>query len=256
MTSSSQSRPGAPERSEGGSPQGGGLCRRVCILLCLCDGVLHRTKRFVPDYRYTTRLVGNRNADEVVIIDVTPAERRSRNRHLFYDALERYAAECYSPITVGGGIRTLAEVELLIRDYSADKVVIGAEHLFMDSLADRIARKFGQQVLVAAINYRDSDGMKERVIPLEAGELLLNSIDRDGSLLGYDLMQLARAAETALCPVMVAGGCGTWQHMADAFGVGASAACTSVIHHLTETSLAACKRWLGENCRQPVRAAA
>jgi cyclase len=232
------------------------LCRRVVILLCFCDGVLFRTKRFVPDYRYSHKLLGNRNADEVVIIDVTPTERRQANRPLFYDALQRYAAECFSPITVGGGIRTLEEVRFLIGECSADKVVIGAEHLFEDHLAFRIADKFGNQALVAALDYRDSDQAEKRLVPDNAGEVLLNSIDRDGSLMGYDLEQLRRAASTARVPIMVAGGCGGWRHMADAFEEGADAACTSVIHHLTETSLAACKTWLAANCKQPVRTAA
>ena len=233
------------------------LCRRVCILLCLCDGVLHRTKRFVPDYRYTTRLVGNRNADEVVIIDVTPVERRAAQRHLFYEALKQYAEECYSPITVGGGIRTLEEVCLLIRDYCADKVVIGAEALAECGDLDlQVIHKFGRQALVVAINYRDVPGTRMRfILPRGAGEILLNSIERDGSLLGFDLGTLRPFAAAVDIPIMVAGGCGAWSHMADAFEAGASAACTSVIHHLTETSMAACKRWLAEH-GQPVRAAA
>jgi cyclase len=232
------------------------LCRRVVILLCLCDGVLFRTKRFVPDYRYTTKLVGNRNADEVVVIDVTPVERRQANRRLFYDALQRYAAECFSPITVGGGVRTLDEVRFLIGERSADKVVIGANTLAADKrLGFDIVEKFGVQALVCAVNHRDGEvtAMPTRGV----GEILLNSIDRDGSLMGYDLCRLESALRRAPgIPVMVAGGCGTWKHMADAFEAGADAACTSVIHHLTETSLAACKAWLAANCKQPVRAAA
>ena len=232
------------------------LKRRVVILLTFCDGVLHRTKRFQADYRYTMQLLGNRNADEVVVIDVTPAERRTANRHLFYDALERYAHECFSPITVGGGIRTIEEVRHLIANLCADKVVIGTEHLVAndDRLARDITWKFGAQVLVAAVNHPHPhhDGQ----IPREFGELLLNSIERDGSLMGYDIELLKLARQHVDVPIMVAGGCGTWKHMAEAFEAGADAACTSVIHHLTETSLAACKDWLGKNCKQPVRAAA
>jgi cyclase len=232
------------------------LKRRVVILLCLCDGVLMRTKKFVPDYRYTVNLVGNRNADEVVVIDVTPAERRAEQRHLFYGALERYAAECFSPITVGGGIRTVEEVRQLIT-LAADKVVIGCEHL--PTLGHYIARKFGGQALVAAINHAESEDvsfMAHWWASHGAGEILLNSRPRDGSLLGYDLAVLARVRPQVTVPIMVAGGCGTWAHIADAFEAGADAACTSVIHHFTETSLAACKTWLVANCKQPVRAAA
>ena len=230
------------------------LARRVVIMLCLCDGVLFRTKRFVPDYRYTTALVGNRNADEVVVIDVTPAERRQEQRHLFYDALERYAATCFSPIAVGGGIRTVEEARQLIA-LAADKIVIGC-HRLLGSFPNEVVDKLGRQALVAAVNHQGSDLGTERARFWSrfAGEILMNSIERDGSLQGYDLEALRAVADVDV-PVMVAGGCGTWAHMAAAFEAGASAACTSVIHHLTETSLAACKTWLAANCAQPVREA-
>lgn len=239
------------------------LCRRVVILLCFCDGVLHRTKRFVPDYRYTTALLGNRNADEVVIIDVTPAERRAEQRPLFYAALERYAAECFSPITVGGGIRTVEEVHHLIANLCADKVVIGSQALKEDPMMGlAIVRRFGAQALTMAINHTEENIVQfimwlatTKNLDGAIGEILLNSVERDGSLQGYDLGALM-AAGVATVPIMVAGGCGHWSHMAEAFDAGASAACTSVIHHLTEQSLAACKTWLAANCRQPVRAAA
>lgn len=238
------------------------LKRRVVIMLCLCDGVLHRTKRFVPDYRYTTALIGNRNADEIVIVDVTPVERRMENRRFFYDAVQRYVQLCYSPVTIGGGVRTLDEVLFLFRECGADKVVIGGTRLIEQaSLGSEIAHRLGRQALVAAVNVREDDicaHTKARLLVnlCHAGEILLNSIDRDGSLLGYDMAALAAVAGAVDVPVMVAGGCGTWRHMGEAFEAGASAACTSVIHHLTETSLAACKAWLVANCKQPVRAAA
>lgn len=240
------------------------LKRRVCIMLCFCDGVLHRTKQFVPDYRYTARLLGNRNADEVVIIDVTPAERRARQRHLFHAALESYAAEAFCPITVGGGIRTVDEVRHLIGNCCADKVVIGVEWLtgLHQGLTSAIVEKFGSQALVAAVNYRDSDdgaldgASVAQAVRLGIGEILLNSIDRDGSLMGYDLRNIRPICAVVDVPLMVAGGCGTWKHMAEAFEAGADAVCTSVIHHFTETSLAACKTWLAANCAAPVRAVA
>lgn len=237
------------------------LCRRVVIMLCLSDGVLHRTKKFVPDYRYTTALVGNRNADEVVVIDVTPVERRAENRSLFYAALQKYAQECYAPMTVGGGIRTIEEIRHLMRDCGADKVVI-ADRFIIRDLGSRIAHQFGRQALVAGVDYKDRDMtfMWQRVRHVAeygmCGEILLNSIERDGSLLGYDLGMVEHVADAVTVPIMVAGGCGTWAHMGAAFEAGASAAATSVIHHLTETSLAACKKWLVANCKQPVREAA
>jgi cyclase len=259
--------PAAPAAGVAGAEswvEEGMLCRRVVMLLTFCDGVLHRTKRFVPDYRYTAQLLGNRNADEVVIIDVTPAERRAEQRHLFYAALQRYAETCFSPITVGGGIRTLEEIRFLISECSADKVVIGSYALKGDlPLWHSAVSRFGAQALVMAINHDEHDDVKWvtwfATTPSKKGaigEILLNSVDRDGSLQGYDLGMLMAVSGLCDVPIMVAGGCGTWRHMADAFDAGADAACTSVIHHFTETSLAACKRWLAQNCKQPVRAVA
>lgn len=233
------------------------LCRRVVILLCFCDGVLHRTKRFVPDYRYTTALLGNRNADEVVIIDVTPAERRAEQRPLFYAALERYAAECFSPITVGGGIRTVEEVHHLIANLCADKVVIGSQALKEDPMTGlAIVRRFGAQALTMAINHTEENIVQfimwlatTKNLDGAIGEILLNSVERDGSLQGYDLGALM-AAGVATVPIMVAGGCGHWSHMAAAFDAGASAACTSVIHQISETALASCKNWLAAHSQE------
>ena len=87
-----------------------------------------------------------------------------------------------------------------------------------------------------------------------AGQILLNSVERDGSLLGYDLDVLRSVAAAVACPVIVAGGCGSARHMCEAFQAGASGAATSVIHHLTDTSMRGFKQWLGTNCPVPVRA--
>jgi cyclase len=232
------------------------LKRRVIITLQLNDGVLFRTKQFRPDYRYTQAFLGSENADEVTIIDITryetipPLEERTS----FVDAAMGYARFCYTPLTIGGGIRTMDDVHFALTEIGADKVLINTEfHNELDFIG-LLAGKYGAQAVVAGIDV-DQDGYVKcdqnetygfqqdpvtwaRTVQKEgAGEIFLTSIERDGSLRGYDLELLRKVVAAVDVPVVIAGGCGGYHHMAEAFDAGADGAATSNIFHLTDTSL-------------------
>jgi cyclase len=232
------------------------LKRRVIITLQLNDGVLFRTKQFRPDYRYTQAFLGSENADEVTIIDITRyemipplAERKS-----FVDAAMWYSRFCYTPLTIGGGIRTMDDVHFALTEIGADKVLINtAIRDHPTTLLRPLAEKFGAQAVVAGI---DADDVGHAIVQqgarhtgetawdlayhyaaCGAGEIFLTSVERDGSLRGYDLDLLRKVVAAVDVPVVIAGGCGGYHHMAEAFDAGADGAATSNIFHLTDTSL-------------------
>jgi cyclase len=231
------------------------LKRRVIITLQLNDGVLFRTKQFRPDYRYTQSFLGSENADEVTIIDITRyetipplAERKS-----FVEAAMGYARFCFTPLCVGGGIRTMDDVAFAFAEIGADKVLVNTAAWENPALVSQLAEKYGAQAVVVGVD-ADKDwcarthqgrGRHKTSAPyiastmarFGAGEIFLTSIERDGSLRGYDLDLLRKVVAAVDVPVVIAGGCGGPHHMAEAFEAGADGAATSNIFHLTDTSL-------------------
>jgi cyclase len=246
------------------------LRHRVVTVLTLNDGVLFRTKLFQPDYRYTLNFVDTWSIDEVVALDIT--RPGAGDRRSFEEAVSRLARECFVPLACGGGIRSIDDVHRLLR-IGADKVVLNTGALDRPDLVTEVATLYGAQCVVLSMDVaRRDDGRYEvcgefgtrptgldpaawaaRAQELGAGEILVTSIERDGSLEGYDnhLNRVVSGAVTI--PVLVAGGAGNWQHFSDGFQVGgASAVCTTNIYHFTETSIRSAKRYL-HDAGVPVR---
>jgi len=240
------------------------LCKRVVPVLTFNDGVLFRTKEFMPDYRYTLNFVDTWSADEIVVLDVTRPGHGSRQT--FFDVVSDFARRCFVPLAAGGGIRTIDDVVRYL-SVGADKVVVNTGAVDRPELVSEIANRYGSQCVVASIDARrTADGYEvmaefgrratglkpedwaRRLADLGAGEILVTSIERDGSLSGYDLALVRRVAEAVRVPVLAAGGAGNWKHFQDALVEGkAAAACTSNIYHFTETSIASAKAYLAKN---------
>jgi len=246
------------------------LRHRVVTVLTLNDGVLFRTKVFRPDYRYTINFVDTWSIDEVVALDVT--RPGSGDRRSFEEAVSRLARECFVPLACGGGIRSVQDVHALLR-VGADKVVVNTGALQQPVLITEIASLYGAQCVVLSMDVaRHADGRYEvfgefgtrptgldpvdwarRGQELGAGEILVTSIERDGSLEGYDNRLNRLVADAVSIPVLVAGGAGNWQHFTDGFVQGgASAVCTTNIYHFTDTSIRSAKRFL-HDAGLPVR---
>ena len=229
------------------------LKKRIISLLTLNDGVLFRTKKFVPDYRYTLNFVDLDLIDEVVILDVTPEGQGDRAN--FYKTVRDFTDQCAVPLAVGGKIRDLEEVNRLFGELPIEKVVVERGLLEDSRLGRQIAQKWGSQALCQAITARDDESEAERhfAVPDEpCGELLLQNVKRDGSLLGYDLdllrgvMVFYRSLARNV-PIVIGSGCGTWEHMRQAFETGADAAATSCIHHFPPNAIRAAKKYLAEH---------
>jgi cyclase len=240
------------------------LRRRLITVLTLNDGVLFRTKKFHPDYRYTLNFVDAWSVDEVVALDVT--REGQGDRAAFLEVIEHLARECFVPLACGGGVRSIDDVQTLLRA-GADKVIINTAAVERPEFITEIAELYGAQCVVVSIDARRADDGRYEVMTrfganptgldpaawaaraqkLGAGEIFLTAIERDGSLEGYDNTLNRMVADAVSIPLLVAGGAGNWQHFHDAFLEGhASAVCTTNIYHFTETSIRSAKRYLSD----------
>lgn len=243
---------------------------RLVTVLTLNDGVLFRTKHFTPDYRYTSNFVDLWSIDEIVVLDVTRPGHGDRAH--FYDAVGRLAENCFVPLAVGGGVRSLDDARTLL-SVGADKVVINTGAIERPELITEIATAYGAQCVVVSIDAQplgdgrydvrghfgssstgwSPDAWARRAESLGAGEIFVTSIEKDGSLEGYDNNLNKLVSQSVSVPVLVCGGAGNWQHFVDGFrDGGASAVCTTNIYHFTDTSIRSAKRFL-EQAGIPVR---
>ncbi len=238
------------------------LRKRLITVLTFNDGVLFRTKLFTPDYRYTLNFVDAWSIDEVIVLDVTRPGRGHRDN--FRTVITSFARRCFVPLTAGGGIRTLDDVREFL-SLGADKVTVNTGALARPHFITEIANRYGSQCVVVSIDAKKTDEGPYEVYSdfgsrpmglgpaewareaeqLGAGELLVTSIDRDGSLQGYDLELCRQIADAVRIPVLICGGAGNWNHFVDGFLTGkASAVCTTNIYHFTENSIKSAKRHL------------
>ncbi len=196
-------------------------------------------------------------ADELVFLDITAS---SDARDLMLEVARRTAEEVFIPFTVGGGIRSIADARRLLRA-GADKVSVNTAAVDRPELVAEIANEFGNQCVVVAIDARlRADGHFEVVThggrrPTEldavewarkaerlgAGEILLTSMDRDGTKEGFDLPLTRAVSETVNVPVIASGGVGTLDHLAEGVAAGADAVLAASIFHFGEHSIAAAK---------------
>lgn len=209
-------------------------------------------------------------ADELVFLDITAS---SDSRNTVVDMVRRVAEKVFIPFTVGGGIRTVEDFKTLLRE-GADKISINSSAINTPNLISDAADKFGSQCVVVAIDARKrEDGSGWNVYKnggridtgldalewaveanrLGAGEILLTSMDCDGTKNGYDLELTLSIAEHVSIPVIASGGAGTMEHFKEALTVGkADAALAASLFHYKELEIAELKNYLTEN-QIPVR---
>jgi cyclase len=225
-------------------------------------GVRFQELRDAGDPAELASLYDREGADEVVFLDITAT---SDDRKILLDAVGRTADQVFIPLTVGGGVRTVSDVAELLT-HGADKVSLNSAALTDPSLITRCSEVFGSQCMVLAIDARKrSDGAGWEVFShggrraagrdavewaaegsrLGAGEILLTSMDRDGTHDGYDLELLRAVSSAVRVPVVASGGAGSAAHMYEALTRGgAEAALAASIFHFAEVSVAAVKEEL------------
>jgi cyclase len=204
-------------------------------------------------------------ADELVFLDITAS---SDNRKTTIDMVERTAAEVFIPFTVGGGIRSLEDARSMLRA-GADKVSVNTSAVQRPALIDEIASEFGVQCVVCAVDAkRRADGQGWEVflhggrtatgidvitwvreaVDRGAGEILLTSMDRDGTREGFDLELTRAVCDEVNVPVIASGGVGTLQHLVDGVTVGgASGVLAASIFHFGEHTVAEAKQLMMAN---------
>lgn len=205
-----------------------------------------------------------RDVDELILLDITASEE---DREPDYDSIEEFASECFVPLTYGGGVNDLAIIRKVLLS-GADKVAINTVAYTKPGLVKEAAYKFGSQCIVASIDVKKSkNGQYEcyshcgtnatgrnpvewaqTIEALGAGELLLSSIDRDGTMQGYDNELIQRVSSAVSIPVIASGGAGNYDHMLQALEKGrATAVAAASIFHFTEQTPAEAKRYLAQH---------
>ena len=210
-------------------------------------------------------------ADELTFLDVTAS---SDDRGTMLDVVRRTAESVFIPLTVGGGVRSVADVDTLLRA-GADKVGVNTAAIARPELIAEIADRFGSQVLVLSLDVRraprarrsgfevtthggrrgtglDAVEWARRVAELGAGEILLNSMDADGTKAGFDLELIAAVRAVVDMPVIASGGAGTVAHFPPAVGAGADAVLAASVFHFGELTIAEVKDALRDG-GHPVR---
>jgi len=254
-----------------GPPQvGAGLARRLIPCLDVADGRVVKGVRFqelrdAGDPVEQAAYYDAQGADELVFLDIS-ASHEARGTML--DVVHRTAEALFIPFTVGGGIRSVDDATAVLRA-GADKVGVNTALVRDPDLAVRLADQFGRQCVVAAIDARsrnagagigagwevmvrggreptglDAVRWAERVEALGAGEILLTSMDADGTQEGYDLPLTRAVAEAVRIPVIASGGAGRLEHLAQALDAGAHGVLVATLFHYRGTTLPEARAYL------------
>lgn len=227
----------------------------------LVKGVAFDSWRRVGSAMQAVKVYNLRAVDELVFLDIT-ATRDGRPPD--FAAIDELADECFMPMTVGGGVRSFADARRLVK-VGADKIALNTALIESPDLVREIAESYGTQFVVASIDVKrhpdgryevytrsgtqptgvDPQALAERVEELGAGEILLTSIDRDGTMQGYDIELNRRLSAVVSIPVIASGGAGNYEHMAEVLReTGVSAVAAASIFHFTEQTPLEAKRYL------------
>jgi cyclase len=244
------------------------LTKRIIPCLDVDHGRVVKGTRFVDlrdagDPVELARYYDREGADELIFLDITAS---AEGRDIMRDVVWRTAAEVFIPFTVGGGLRRLEDIRAML-EAGADKVSLNTAAVQNEQLVAEAARHFGSQCIVAAIDARrvepgrwevythggrqatgrDAVAWARRVEELGAGEILLTSMDRDGTKDGYDLELTRAVSEAVNIPVIASGGAGTLEHLWEGLVLGkADAVLAASIFHYGEYTIRQAKEYLAQ----------
>ncbi|MFI0236710.1 imidazole glycerol phosphate synthase subunit HisF [Streptomyces sp. NPDC016845] len=231
-------------------------------------GVNFQNLRDAGDPVEMAKVYDAEGADELTFLDITAS---SGNRETTYDVVRRTAEQVFIPLTVGGGVRAAEDVDKLLRA-GADKVGVNTAAIARPELIREIAERFGRQVLVLSVDARrtesgsfevtthggrrsagiDAVEWAHQAAELGAGEILLNSMDADGTKDGYDIEMIEAVRRHVSVPVIASGGAGRLEHFAPAVGAGADAVLAASVFHFGDLRIGDVKSAL-RSAGQPVR---
>ena len=246
------------------------LAKRIIPCLDVDKGRVVKGVNFVDirdagDPVEVARRYNEQGADEITFLDITASHE---SRDTTYETVERMAAEVFIPLTVGGGVRTVDDIRKLL-NAGADKVSINTAAVFNPEFVREAAERFGSQCIVGAIDAKrvseegeeprweifthggrkptglDAVEWARKMVDMGAGELLLTSMDRDGTKIGFDLGLTKAISDAVIVPVIASGGVGELQHLAD--GVtqgGADAVLAASIFHFGQHTIPEAKAFM------------
>jgi len=227
----------------------------------LVKGVKFDSSRRIGSVIQAVKVYNMRDVDELAFLDVSATLEK---RHPDFELIDEIADECFMPLSVGGGIRTVGDVKRLL-EVGADKVIVNTEAVLNPNIIKNIAKKFGSQCVVVSIDAKINKNKKyevficsgskatgidpvlfaKRAELLGAGEILLTSIDRDGTMEGYDVELVKKISSSVSVPVIASGGAGSYKHMESVIIDGnASAVAAASMFHFTEQTPLEAKKYL------------
>ena len=229
----------------------------------LVKGISFDSWRRVGSAMQAVKVYNMREVDELVFLDITATQE---GRHPDFELVDELADECFMPMTVGGGVQTIDDVRRLLQ-LGADKVAINTSAVKNPVLVRQVAERFGSQCVTVSIDVRRTAkgyhevytysgthptgfnpvNLAQKVEEMGAGEILLTSIDRDGTMNGYDIELIGSVSNSISIPVIASGGAGNYEHMFQALTQGkASAVAAASIFHYTEQTPLEAKHYLAE----------
>ncbi len=230
----------------------------------LVKGVRFDSWRRVGSLMQAVKVYNLRQVDELVFLDITATLRGSPPD---FSLVDDFADDCFMPLAVGGGIRSVEDIRRLLQ-CGADKIVINSAAYLNPKIIREAAGKFGSQCIVVSIDAKkmpngkyevfinsgirstgkEPSAFAKEVEELGAGEILLTSIDRDGVMSGYDIILTKEVTEAVSIPVIASGGAGNYEHMLEVITKGrASAIAAASIFHFTQMTPLEAKKFLKEN---------
>lgn len=244
------------------------LAKRIIPCLDVEGGRVVKGVRFLGlrdagDPVEIAEVYNDQGADELVFLDITASYE---NREILLDVVARTAERCFMPLTVGGGIRTVEDIRRLLMA-GADKVSLNTAAVLNPDVVREASERFGSQCIVVAVDAKarpeggwevythggrrptgwDAVAWARRVEALGAGEILLTSMDADGTKEGYDILLTRSVSEAVSIPVIASGGAGTLEHLRAALVEGkADAVLAASIFHYREHTVAEAKAYLRE----------
>lgn len=240
---------------------------RVIPTLLFRDPCLVKNKKFDSWRRIGTvlpavRVYNTRDVDELIFVDIDAFEDK---RSIDPIDVQQFSNDCFVPLTVGGGITHIDQITPLLRA-GADKVSINSASFDTPQLITQAAKKYGTQCIVASVDakqdhhkhicWKSSGHINANVEVVDwcrqleelgAGEILLTSIDQDGTMNGYDLELIDKVSRAVQIPVIASGGAGSYEHMLQAIQAGATAVAAASIFHFTEHTPLEAKKYLASH---------
>ena len=205
------------------------------------------------------KIYSDGGADEICFLDITAS---NENRETIYEVVQKTSKKCFVPLTVGGGVRSIEDINKLL-NCGADKVSINTAAVQNSKVVEESSKKFGSQCIVVAIDAkkngenweifthggRNSTGIDaiqfaNKMEESGAGELLVTSMDKDGTQSGYDIDLMKKISSNVNIPVIASGGVGTLDHLAEGISAGASAVLAASIFHYGTFSIQEAKQYL------------